>query len=478
MSDSSTDRNDYALAVSKDQNDRATEIKLNSCQRPHMRSFYCASAGFFMAFFMWFSISPLLSVIQEDLHLTRSQIWTSTMVSDVSTILSRYIVGPACDAWGARWPMAIVLILTSVPTACTGAIQTFGGLCAVRFGVGLAGSAFVMAQYWMGQMFVKEVIGTANAYVAGWGNLGGGVASAIMGGVLFPYVSWLSSDEMAWRSIFVIPAVVALVTGLIVARVSDDAPKGYYKEMIKNGDMDIRAPSFVKMTDTKNAWLLAIAYACSFGVEITFNNAGSLYFQDEFGLSTQSAALATSAFGLTNLFARAVGGIASDEMNQRLGMQGRLLLSTATIFLQGVATIVFAHCDTLQSAIPTMIVFACLVHATEGAIFGIVPYINPAVSGSIAGIVGLGGNVGGLLFALCFRQFSYQTAFLVMGVAAMASSLVNALVHIPGYSRLWTRKDAVTEAEPGATERARRHHDEELAGEETQMDSSSQTENA
>jgi len=309
-----------------------------------------------------------------------------------------------------------------------------------------------MAQYWMGQMFVKDIIGTANAIVAGWGNLGGGVAQLVMGTALFPLFSSFTTQEKAWRIIFVFPFLLALVMGLSIARVSDDGPGGYYKEMKKNGTMDIKKATFVKGTDSKNAWLLAVAYACSFGVEITMNNAGSLYFQDEFGLSTEAAAAVASIFGLTNLFARAMGGILSDRMQSKLGMQGRLLLSTTTIFLQGGATIGFSYCDSLTSAVPVMIIFSSFVHMTEGAIFGIVPYINPAVSGSIAGIVGMGGNVGGLLFAIAFQQLSYRKAFIVMGAAAMGSSLINAFVHIPGHSQLWTRKGAVTEFDGPAVE--------------------------
>ena len=35
-------------------------------------------------------------------------------------------------------------------------------------------------------MFVKEVVGTTNALVGGWGNHGGGVTQLVMGSALFP----------------------------------------------------------------------------------------------------------------------------------------------------------------------------------------------------------------------------------------------------------------------------------------------------
>jgi len=436
----------FDLPTSPEHGYRALRIKLFSCKRPHMRAFHCATAGFFVAFFVWFSLSPLLSVVASDLNLTRQQIWISTMCNDAATVLTRlFIFGPLCDVVGARRLLAAVLVLVSLPTALVGVVNSFGGLCAVRFAIGMTGSAFVMAQYWMGQMFVRDCIGTANAIVAGFGNLGGGVAQVVMGAGLYPLFQTFATSEQAWRSIFIFPALLSLFTGLIIVRVADDAPQGYYSQMKKKGTMDPRPISMVRMADSKNAWLLAVAYACSFGVEITFNNAGSLYFQDEFGMTVEGAAGAASVFGLTNLFARAVGGILSDRMYHKLGMQGRLVLVTTTSFLLGAVGIAFAYCDTLASAIPVMVLFSIFVNATEGAIFGIVPYVNPANAGSMAGIVGMGGNFGGILFALGFYYLSYQNAFIVMGAAGLASSVVYSVVHIPGYSQLFSRKGAFIE---------------------------------
>ena len=93
-------------------------------------------------------------------------------------------------------------------------------------------------------MFAKEVSGTANAIVAGWGNLGGGVAQIVMGSMLFPLfrdVVYDDDSEKAWRTIFVVPAVVALLVGFSISRCSDDAPQGYYSEMKKAGTMDLQS---------------------------------------------------------------------------------------------------------------------------------------------------------------------------------------------------------------------------------------------
>lgn len=436
----------YALQVDKEQNDRAVEIKLLSQSPPHMRAFHCAWLAFATAFFMWFSASPLLGVIQDSLQISRKDIWLSTICSDVSTVLARVAVGSACDNYGARWPMGAVLVLAAIPTGLLGTVQSATGLCIARFCIGIAGSSFVAAQYWTGKFFVKEKIGTANAIVAGWGNFGGGLAQIVMGAGLYPlvYNNSSSDPENAWRWIFIFPAVAALAVAWLIVTQSQDAPHGYHKEMKLWGTMDLTAPSMVTETMSRNAWLLAVAYATSFGVEISLNNAGSLYFADEFGLDVSNAAIAASTLGLTNLFGRAVGGILSDMAMQRNGMQGRLGLCVLTMVWQGVAILCWAYlADSLTAAVLLLAVASLGIHLTEGAIFGIVPYINPVKSGQIAGTVGLGGNVGGIIFGACFMHLSYEKTFTIMGVAALASTIVYGGVYIPGHATLWTQETSL-----------------------------------
>lgn len=65
------------------------------------------------------------------------------------------------------------------------------------------------------------------------------------------------------------------------------------------------------------------------------NNAAALYFKEEFGQSTESAAAIASIFGWMNLFARGLGGFLSDKMNTRMGMRGRLWAQTVCLALEG-----------------------------------------------------------------------------------------------------------------------------------------------
>jgi len=179
-----------------------------------------------------------------------------------------------------------------------------------------------------------------------------------------------------------------------------------------------------------NTWILFIQYATCFGVELTMNNAAALYFKDEFGQSTESAAAIASIFGWMNLFARGIGGFVSDRASARNGMRGRLWIQTFLLVCEGSFVLVFTYTTNLGGAIIIMVFFSLFVQAAEGSSYGIVPYVDPAATGSIAGIVGAGGNMGAVGFGLGFRQLEYETAFLIMGFAAIASAFLSIFVSI------------------------------------------------
>lgn len=166
------------------------------------------------------------------------------------------------------------------------------------------------------------------------------------------------------------------------------------------------------------------------------NNAAAMYFKEEFDMTTASAAAVASVFGWMNLFARGLGGFVSDKANAKQGMKGRLLWQTICLFVEGVLVIVFAHSSKLPYAILTLICFSVFVQAGEGSTYGVVPYVNPPVTGSVSGIVGAGGNVGAVVFGLCFQRLDSKLAFVVMGVIIIISSSFSFFVNIPGETRL------------------------------------------
>jgi MFS transporter, NNP family, nitrate/nitrite transporter len=431
---------EYYIETDPDQDDKATELRMCSFRRPHMRAFHGAWFGFFMAFFIWFAIAPLLPEIRKTLKLRKSQVWMSSVCGVLATIGVRFILGPICDKYGPRIPFSALLCLVSIPTACTGLVNSAAGLNTLRIFIGFAGGIFVTCLYWTTRMFTKKVVGTANGIVGGWGNLGGGVTHLIVGTFIFPAIKAANGGdhEQAWRLACVFPAIVTFFYGIWLYYGTDDSPKGNYAEMKKYGAMSnvSAAASFRDAALNFNTWIMFVQYGCCFGVELTMYNATALYFHDEFGQTTENAAAIASLFGWLNIFCRPYGGYLSDWFNARWGMRGRIGIHTFFLLVEGALVLVFAECENLGFAIFIMVVFSGFVQAAAGSSFGIVPYIDPPVSGAISGVVGAGGNTGAVCFQLGFRNLEYKEAFVLMGSAILGSTILSVFINIKGCSCL------------------------------------------
>jgi NNP family nitrate/nitrite transporter-like MFS transporter len=161
-----------------------------------MRAFHYSGWSCFIAFFMWFSVAPLLPEVRNTLDLSPEDIWTTNIVAVAGDIVLRFIFGAVCDQFGARLPMGFVLIAASIPTAMTGLVNSLAGLAILRLFIGIAGSSFVMSQCWSTRMFSKEMVGVANGLVGAWGHVGGGVTQVVMETFT---LSIVSGYHLRWR---------------------------------------------------------------------------------------------------------------------------------------------------------------------------------------------------------------------------------------------------------------------------------------
>merc|ERR1739844_861528 len=90
-----------------------------------------------------------------------------------------------------------------------------------------------------------------------------------------------------------------------------------------------------------------------------------------------------------------------------------------------------------------LVIFSSFVQAAEGSTYGIVPYVDPPATGSIAGIVGAGGNTGAVCFGLGFRQLAKtKDAFYLMGFTILGSAFLTFLVMIKGHRSMLCGEDS------------------------------------
>jgi hypothetical protein len=64
---------------------KATKIDLFSMKTIPMRTFHVTWFAFFLCFFGWFGIAPLMAVVREDLGLTQQQVGNTAIASVLVT---------------------------------------------------------------------------------------------------------------------------------------------------------------------------------------------------------------------------------------------------------------------------------------------------------------------------------------------------------------------------------------------------------
>ncbi|MFN4261938.1 MAG: MFS transporter [Gemmataceae bacterium] len=414
---------------------KATQITLFNFSTPQMRAFHMTWFAFFLCFFAWFGIAPLMKIVREELSLTKSQIGWCIIGSVAITIIARLIIGWVCDRVGPRLAYTWLLILGALPVMGIGLAWNYETFLLFRVLIGAIGAAFVITQYHTSVMFAPNCVGTANATTAGWGNLGGGVTQMVMPLVFTLFVGVFGfSDYWGWRVSMFLAGAVCLLMGIAYYYLTQDTPEGNYHELRAAGKMPdkkyVQGTFWLACRDPR-VWALFVIYGACFGIELTINNIAALYFVDYFeyfhALDTTralaTAGLLASLFGLMNIFARTMGGMFGDRFGLKWGLKGRVWWLFLTLLCEGLALMLFARMNVLWLAIPALILFSLFVQMSEGATYAVVPFINQRALGSVAGIVGAGGNAGAVAAGFLFKSsLPWPTALLILGAVVTVCS--------------------------------------------------------
>lgn len=415
---------------------KASKISLLSFKGPHMRTFHLTWMAFFLCFFGWFGIAPLMVIVRDELGLTKGEIGNIMIASVSITIFARLLIGYLCDRIGPRIMYSALLIIGALPVMFIGLSHDYYSFLLFRLAIGVIGASFVVTQFHTSAMFAPKIIGTANAVTAGWGNLGGGITQMVMPLIFAGFVALGYTNGEAWRLAMIVPGVALLLMGIIYYRYTTDTPEGNLSDLKK------KDPSFTlkkKQSQVSfgtvcldyRVWILALCYGACFGIEITIDNIAALYFKDKFNLSLEAAGLIAASFGMMNLFARALGGLLSDKVNIFRGLKGRVIVLGACLFLEAVGILIFSSMDVLSYSVIAMISFALFVKMSNGATYAIVPFVNKNAVGSVAGIVGAGGNIGAVMMGFLFKSESltYNDAFTIIGYAVLGISILSFSIH-------------------------------------------------
>jgi len=429
--------------------------------------------AFFVTFLVWFSHAPLLVVIQESMGLTDQEVKTLLILNVALTIPARIITGMLVDVYGPRKTYSAMLLATAGLCFFFALATTFEMLALARFLMGFVGAGFVIGIRMISEWYPAKQLGLAEGLYKGMGNVGSAVAAvtlptlalmfggddgwryatAITGviallfaGVYYKNVSdtpvgstyfkpnksggleLTSKRDFYFCLLMNIPMFAALavltwkVTGL--GLLGDTAAYIIYAVLIGlylfqasqlfkvNKELFEKPVDEVLQYNFKQVAILSIAYAVTFGAELSVVSMLPLFFKDVFLIPVALAGLFGACFAVVDVFSCPSGGFISDKFGRK---------SSLVILLSGAAIGFFAMSQItgdwpISLAVATMMVSSFFLGSAAGCVFAVVPLIKRRLTGQIAGMVGAYGNIGAVLFLTIFSFVSPSVFFLTIAI--------------------------------------------------------------
>jgi MFS transporter, NNP family, nitrate/nitrite transporter len=379
---------------------------------PNRRHVALGAISFTVSFAAWGLIAAFAPRFREILHLTPSQAALLVAVPVLLGSLARIPMGILTDRFGGRAVFSILMAAVALPVWLVPRQTTYAGLLTVAFLLGLAGSSFAIGVGYVSRWTPADRQGSALG-VYGLGNIGQS-AAVFLGPVLAAQIGMPAVYRGAAALLVIWAAAFALFARNAPAPVAQP-PKGF-------------AAMLEVLTGEKLAWILAAFYFLTFGGFVAFSIYLPTLLKDEFHLAPADAGFRTAGFVVLATLLRPLGGWLAD----RIG--GAPVLSA--VFL-GVAP--FA----MLLAWPAMIPFttgalgcAALLGLGNGAVFKLVPQYFPGRTGTVTGLVGAMGGLGGFFPPLLLAFFRTRTgtiwpAFLLLAAVALLLWWANRRIFVP-----------------------------------------------
>ncbi|MEM4780658.1 MAG: MFS transporter, partial [Halalkalicoccus sp.] len=341
---------------------------------------------------------------------------------------------PLTDRYGAPVTAGITLVTVGVFSIVSAFAWSYEVFMASRIVASLAGITFVIGIQHVAEWFEEENLGLAEGVFAGVGNAGAGLGAYFTLPRIFGegYADPLFTTN--WRAAFFYTGVLAIVLG-VVYFVFGEAAKSEEKRRATKESTSLK--QFLFISTRYGAVVLSVAYVMTFGLELAMNGWLGTYYREAFGQGDiVIAATFAATFSIAAGLLRPLGGYISDVVarNERDFLpwfEGRYREQWTF------TTLVFVTCSMVGMTLAGLTgnIYVAVVAGffvglgcafSEGAIFAQVPAMFPNSSGSVAGIVGGVGTVGGVVYPLAFA--SPLLPNLHVGYAVVAATMIPILV--------------------------------------------------
>lgn len=406
-----------------------------------------STIAFTLMFAVWLMFGILGVPIQQELKLSDPQLAWVSAVAVLNGSLWRLPAGMLADRVGGRVVTVAMLLLTAIPCYLVAHAHSYGTLLLLAFLVGFAGNLFSVGVAWNSAWTPPQRQGFALG-VFGAGNVGASVTKLML--VIFPTVltatagaTYLGFIEGGWRLFPVVYSIALVTVALLILLLT---PR---HDRMAGAGKPVR--EMLEPLKQLRVWRFSLYYAAVFGAYVALSAWLPKYYVDNFDVSLHDAALLTATFIFPASLLRPVGGLVSDRLGARKVMYltfGVMLLTTGVLMMPN-GHLVISHPDGHTSehlewnlgVIPfAIIVFllGCAMGIGKAAVYKHIPEYFPDNVGSVGGLVGMFGGLGGFvlppLFAYSkqwsgFPSSTFFVLFLLTGICAVWMHLTVLRMH-------------------------------------------------
>ncbi len=352
------------------------------------------TGAFALCFAVFGSLSAMMPILNRQMHLTAVQTSIAVALPVLLGSIGRIPLGMLTDRFGGRIVFSAVMILSLLPAFLMGGVHDFRQLLIYGFLIGIGLASFSVGVGFVSGWYTAERQGFALG-VYGAGNIGQSLAAfgapVLATAYGFRWGFWTFGLLLAvWLAIFAVAARNAPQRG---------KTKSFAETLRPLGD--------------RRSWVLSIYYFLTFGGFVAMAVYLPIFLTEMFHLTPENAGLRTAGFVVLATLMRPVGGILADKVG---GRNILMWVFPATGLMAALMAV---------PRMPTFTVgalgMAAAIGLGNGAVFKLVPEFFPQSVGSVTGLVGAAGGLGGFFPPLVLGFVKQKTGTFFPGFLLLSA---------------------------------------------------------
>ena len=366
-----------------------------------------STIAFAFNFAVWTMFSVIGIVIKEQLALSDTEFGILIAMPILTGSITRLPLGILTDRFGGRITFFIQMLVVAMATYGLAFANTYWQYLVVGLFVGLAGGSFAIGIAYTSAWFEDEKQGTA------MGIFGAGNAGAAITNLVAPLIIVAAG----WRMVPTVYSIAMLVMAIVFWFGTSNDPKQVMRA--QSGTHKTLSEQLAPLKELR-VWRFGLYYFFVFGGFVALALWLPEYYVREYGMDIKSASLIVMIFTLPSGLIRAVGGYASDKLGARKVNWWVFWSSVAALFflsypqtemvVKGIDGDISFNIG-LDVSIFTILVF--IVGISQGigkaSVYRLIHDYYPENMGSVGGMVGVIGGLGGFTLPIIFGLLSDYT---------------------------------------------------------------------